>query len=126
SCGAATRRTWPRRTVRERLATATGRPTSLRPARESVRKEPVGPLVFYTGPKGSSDHRAVPLFGSLDHPDTHPMPSLWEVLETIDRTPDALGVVPIETSIDGELMSVVDRVLFATSQVLFSGEAVLS
>ena len=49
-----------------------------------------------------------------------------EVLETVDRTPDALGVVPIETSIDGELMSVVDRVLFATSRVLFSGEAVLS
>ena len=85
-----------------------------------------GPLVFYTGPKGSSDHRAVRLFGSLEDPDAHPMTSLWEVLETIDRTPDALGVVPIETSIDGELMSVVDRVLFATSRVLFSGEAVLS
>ncbi len=84
------------------------------------------PLVFYTGPKGSSDHRAVRLFRGLDDPDTHPMTSLWEVLETIDRTPDALGVVPIETSIDGELMSVVDRVLFATSRVLFSGEAVLS
>src|SRR5437588_165461 len=84
------------------------------------------PLVFYTGPKGSSDHRAVRLFDALDAPDTHPMTSLWEVLETIDRTPDALGVVPIETSIDGELMSVVDRVLFATSRVLFSGEAVLS
>ncbi len=84
------------------------------------------PLVFYTGPKGSSDHRAVRLFGALHNPDMHPMTSLWEVLETIDRTPDALGVVPIETSIDGELMSVVDRVLFATSRVLFSGEAVLS
>jgi prephenate dehydratase len=85
-----------------------------------------GSLVFYTGPKGSSDHRAVALFGALDGPDTHPMPSLWEVLETVDRTPDARGIVPIETSIDGELMSVVDRVLFATSHVLFSAEAVLS
>ncbi len=85
-----------------------------------------GPLVFYTGPKGSSDHRAVRLFHALQEPDTHPMNSLWEVLETIDHTPDALGVVPIETSIDGELMSVVDRVLFATSRVLFTGEAVLS
>lgn len=85
-----------------------------------------GPLVFYTGPHGSSDHRAVRLFGGLDAPDTHPMASLWEVLETVDHTPDALGVVPIETSVDGELMSVVDRVLFSTTNVLFSGEAVLS
>jgi prephenate dehydratase len=86
----------------------------------------LGRLVFYTGPKGSSDHRVVRLFPGLEAADTHPMPSRWEVLETVDRTPDALGVVPIETSIDGELMSVVDRVLFATSRVRFSGEAVLS
>ncbi len=83
-------------------------------------------LVFYTGPKGSSDHRAVRLFDALPDADTHPMESLWEVLETIDHTPDAVGIVPIESSVDGELMSVVDRVLFSTSNVLFSGEAVLS
>ena len=52
-----------------------------------------GPLVFYTGPNGSSDHRAVRLFTGLDHGDPHPMASLWEVLETIDATPDAFGVV---------------------------------
>ena len=62
----------------------------------------------------------------LEHTDTLPMDSLWSVLETVDLTPDALGIVPIETSIDGELMSVVDRILFSTSAVLFSGEAVLS
>ncbi len=84
------------------------------------------PLVFFTGPHGSSDHRAVRLFGSLDQPDAHPMASLWEVLETVDHTPDALGIVPIESSIDGELMSVVDRILFSTSNLLFAGEAVLS
>lgn len=82
--------------------------------------------VFYCGPKGSSDHRAVRLFDALAPVDMHPMGSLWEVLETVDRTPDALGIVPIENSIDGELMSVVDRVLFATTRVLFAAEAVLS
>ena len=83
-------------------------------------------MVFFTGPKGSSDHRAVRLFNDFDTPDALPMDSLWSVLETVDLTPDALGVVPIETSIDGELMSVIDRVLFSTSAVLFSGEVVLS
>jgi prephenate dehydratase len=85
-----------------------------------------GSLVFYRGPRGSSDHRAVRLFGDLREPDTHPMMSLWQVLETVDNTPDAFGVVPIESSIDGELMSVVDRVLFSTSRLLFASEAVLS
>jgi prephenate dehydratase len=85
-----------------------------------------GSLVFYTGPSGSSDHRAVRLFAGLEQPDSHPMASLWEVLDTVDHTPDALGIVPIETSVDGELMSVVDRILFSTTNVLFSGEVVLS
>lgn len=83
-------------------------------------------MVFFTGPKGSSDHRASRLFANLQGTDALPMDSLWAVLETVDLTPDALGIVPIETSIDGELMSVVDRVLFSTSSVLFSGEVVLS
>ncbi len=83
-------------------------------------------LVFYRGPKGSSDHRVVRLFDALHDLDAHPMASLWEVLDTVDHTPDALGVVPIESSIDGELMSVVDRVLFSTTRVLFAAEAVLS
>jgi prephenate dehydratase len=83
-------------------------------------------LVFYRGPKGSSDHRVVRLFTALDGADTHPMVSLWDVLETVDHTPDALGIVPIESSIDGELMSVVDRVLFSTTRLLFAAEAVLS
>ncbi len=83
-------------------------------------------MVFYTGPSGSSDHRAVRLFTDLTEPDSHPMGSLWEVLDTVEHTPDAFGIVPIETSVDGELMSVVDRILFSTSNVLFSGEVVLS
>ena len=82
--------------------------------------------LFFVGPKGSSDHRAVRLFGALSGVDSHPMGSLWEVLETVDHTPDALGIVPIENSIDGELMSVVDRVLFSTTRVLFAAEVVLS
>ena len=83
-------------------------------------------MVFYTGPSGSSDHRAVRLFNEITEPDSHPMGSLWEVLETVEHTPDAFGIVPIETSVDGELMSDVDRILFSTSNVLFSGEVVLS
>ena len=83
-------------------------------------------MVFFTGPTGSSDHRAVRLFADLAPVESHPMGSLWEILETVEHTPDAFGIVPIETSVDGELMSVVDRILFSTSNVLFSGEVVLS
>ncbi len=80
-------------------------------------------MVAFAEPLGSSSHRSLALFG-LSDADPLPMDSLDEVVETVAATPGLLGVVPIETVLEGELASTLDRIV--ASWVYVVGEAVLA
>ncbi|MHB8345076.1 MAG: prephenate dehydratase [Ferrimicrobium sp.] len=81
-------------------------------------------MVCIAGPLGSSDHRAIDLFG-LDEIDALPMPSLDDVIHTVGHTPGIFGILPIENSIEGELTLTLDRLIFDSARVHIVAEAVL-
>ena len=82
-------------------------------------------MVCFAGPLGSSDHRAVELFGFREF-DPLPMPSVEEVIFAVSQTSGLLGVLPIENSTEGELTLTLDRLIFDSESALVVGEAVLS
>ena len=41
-----------------------------------------------------------------------PMPTVSQVLETVEHTPGSAGLLPIEDSYEGEALSVYDRLVF--------------
>ncbi|ACU54091.1 prephenate dehydratase [Acidimicrobium ferrooxidans DSM 10331] len=82
-----------------------------------------GRMVAFAEPLGSSSHRSLGLFGLADA-DPLPMISLDEVVSTVEATPGLLGVVPVETVLEGELAATLDRLVDA--RVLVVGEAVLA
>jgi prephenate dehydratase len=83
------------------------------------------PTLLYEGPPGTSDHRASALFRTVARLDVFPISSIREVLYTVEHTPGAFGVVPVENSIDGELLANIDLVAFECANVRFSEEVVL-
>jgi chorismate mutase/prephenate dehydratase len=80
-------------------------------------------MVAFAEPVGSSSHRSLVLFGLTDV-DPLPMASLDEVVDTVEATPGLLGVLPVETIVEGELAATLDRLV--TARVLIVGEAVLA
>ena len=83
------------------------------------------PTLLFEGPLGTSDHRASALFRTISGLDVLPISSIREVLYTVEHTPGAFGVVPVENSIDGELLANIDLVAFECANVRFSEEVVL-
>lgn len=83
-------------------------------------------LVCFAGPKGTSDHRAIALFRSVDEYEPLPMASVSEVIQTVNYTPGSLGVVAIENSTEGELTTVTDKLVFESSNVRVQEEVVLA
>lgn len=83
-------------------------------------------LICFTGPTGTSDHRAIRLFSSVDEYEPLPMPSISEVIQTVNYTAGCFGVVPMENSTDGELTTILDRLIFETTQVRIQEEVVLA
>ena len=83
------------------------------------------PTLLFEGPPGTSDHRASSLFQTIGDLDVLPISSIREVLSTVEHTPGTFGVVPVENSIDGELLANVDLVAFECANVRFCEEVVL-
>ena len=83
------------------------------------------PSVFYEGPAGTSQHRSVDLFEAVNSSQAYAMPSLLQIVTTIDQTPRGFGILPVETSMDGELLSSLDLLIFRTRNVVALEEAVL-
>ncbi|MGC8480933.1 MAG: prephenate dehydratase [Acidimicrobiales bacterium] len=83
-------------------------------------------LICFLGPKGTSDQRTIALFRSVEDYEALPMASISEIIETVNYTPGCLGVVPIENSTEGELMSITDKLIFESDAVKVQEEAVLA
>ena len=82
------------------------------------------PMVCFAEPLGSSDHRAVPVFG-FDEFDPLPMHSVEAVIHAVSTTPGLYGVMPIENSTEGELTLSIDRLIFESEMAYVVAEAVL-
>jgi prephenate dehydratase len=81
-------------------------------------------MVCFAEPLGSSDHRAVGLFGFHDY-DPLPMDTPDAVIQAVATSPDLYGVLPIENSIEGELTLTMDRLIFDYAEAKIVAEAVL-
>jgi prephenate dehydratase len=55
-----------------------------------------------------------------------PMPTVAQVLETVEHTPGSAGLLPIEDSYDGEALSVYDRLVFDSWNAFIRDEVVVA
>ncbi|MBA2282068.1 MAG: hypothetical protein H0W25_12685 [Acidimicrobiia bacterium] len=55
-----------------------------------------------------------------------PMPTVAQVLETVEHTPGSAGLLPIEDSYDGESLAVYDRLVFESRNAYIRDEVVVS
>lgn len=55
-----------------------------------------------------------------------PMPTVAQVLETVEHTPGSAGLLPIEDSYDGEALSVYDRLVFGSWNAFIRDEVVVA
>ena len=55
-----------------------------------------------------------------------PMPTVAQVLETVEHTPGSAGILPIEDSYEGEALSVYDRLVFESWNAYIRDEVVVS
>src|SRR5512134_440109 len=55
-----------------------------------------------------------------------PMPTVAQVLETVEHTPGSAGLLPIEDSYEGEALSVYDRLVFDSTHVYIRDEVVVA
>lgn len=55
-----------------------------------------------------------------------PMPTVAQILETVEHTPGAAGLLPIEDSFGGEVLSVYDRLVFDSRETYIRDEVVVS
>ncbi|MGH9135886.1 MAG: prephenate dehydratase [Acidimicrobiales bacterium] len=55
-----------------------------------------------------------------------PMPTVSQVLETVEHTPGSAGLLPIEDSYEGEALSVYDRLVFESWRSFIRDEVIVS
>lgn len=55
-----------------------------------------------------------------------PMPTVAQVIETVEHTPGSAGLLPIEDSYQGEALSVYDRLVFESTNAYIRDEVVVS
>lgn len=82
-------------------------------------------IVCYLGPAGTSDFRAISLLDSVSEPEPLPMASVSEIIQTVNFMPGCVGIVPLEDSTNGELTTILDRLIFEARSILIREEVVL-
>lgn len=82
-------------------------------------------IVCYQGPEGTSDFRAIDLFSTVPDAEPVPMLSVAEIIQTVNHMPGCLGIIPLEDSTNGELTTILDKLIFESHSVLVREEVVL-
>lgn len=82
-------------------------------------------IVCYLGPAGTSDNRAIELLSTVSDPEPLPMSSVGEIIQTVNYMPGCLGMLPLEDSTNGEITTILDRLIFDVESVLIREEVVL-
>lgn len=83
-------------------------------------------IILFVGPRGTSEERAAALLKTAAHAPAYPVGSVTEVLQTVEVTPGALGLLAWENPLEGELTAVLDRLAFETTNVVIRETVVLA
>jgi prephenate dehydratase len=84
-----------------------------------------GPLLTYLGPAGSFTHAAVNLLGTPWTGAMEPRASVPDVIFSVESGEAAAGVVPLETSVEGDVSSTVDELIFRSSMCFINEELIV-
>lgn len=83
-------------------------------------------VVAFQGPRGTSHERALELIETVGNFESVPMFSSSNVVQSVFSVPDLLGIIPVESSMDGLRTSILDQLAFETTGVLACEEVVLA
>jgi prephenate dehydratase len=83
-------------------------------------------ILCYLESDGTLALEAIEKLRTVSPTEALPMPTVTQVLETIEHTPGSAGLLPIEDSYEGEALSVYDRLVFESHRAFIRDEVVVS
>ena len=83
-------------------------------------------ILCYLESDGTLALEAIDKLRTVTPTEALPMPTVTQVLETIEHTPGSAGLLPIEDSYEGEALSVYDRLVFESSHAFIRDEVVVA
>jgi prephenate dehydratase len=83
-------------------------------------------ILCYLASDGALALEAVERLRTVAPTEVLPMPTVAQVLETVEHTPGSAGLLPIEDSYEGEALSVYDRLVFESWHAYIRDEVVVS
>ena len=83
-------------------------------------------IVVFEGPRGTSHERALSLVKTITEIEALPMFSSRSILESVYAVPDLFGIIPVESSMDGLRISLLDEIAFDRTGVFACEEVVLA
>lgn len=84
-----------------------------------------GQLLTYLGPAGSFTHAAVNLLRTPWRGSVEPRSSVADVIFSVESGEAAAGVVPLETSVEGDVTSTIDELIFRSSMCFINEELIV-
>ena len=83
-------------------------------------------ILCYLESDGTLAMEAVEKLRTVAPTEVLPMPTVAQVLETVEHTPGSAGLLPIENSYEGEALSVYDRLVFESWRAFIRDEVVVA
>lgn len=83
-------------------------------------------ILCYLESDGTLAQEAIAKLRTVTPTDVLPMPTVAQVLETVEHTPGSAGLLPIEDSYEGEALSVYDRLVFGSWNAFIRDEVVVA
>jgi len=83
-------------------------------------------ILCYLASDGALALEAIDKLRTVAPTEALPMPTVSQVLETVEHTPGSAGLLPIEDSYEGEALSVYDRLVFESSRAFIRDEVVVA
>lgn len=85
-----------------------------------------GPIVLFVGPRGVSAERAIGQLRTVSDPDPYPLDSPERVLETVDATPEVLGLLAWEEAPERNETAALDLLAFSSTRCTIRETTVLT
>ena len=82
-------------------------------------------LLTYLGPAGSFTHAAIDLLATPWTGRVEPRDSVADVIFSVESGEAEAGLVPLETSVEGDVSSTIDELIFRSSMCFINEEVVV-
>ena len=110
--------------IRARLDAAGKSRLAKSPSSVAAAMQPV--ILCYLESDGALALEAIDRLRTVAPTEVLPMPTVAQVLETVEHTPGSAGLLPIEDSYEGEALSVYDRLVFESWNAFIRDEVVVA